>query len=463
MSINHLTLYKGLWLAAALSLFTTLTLPYIGEESIYAVTSQEMCFYQSWFRPLIYGGNYGRPPLYNWLIILLTQWLGLEHVLLAARIVSSMMTIFSSALLYFLVCRLSLKPRLGLLTVSIFLSGDLLMRRGWLAYSDPTYAFFCLSACGFLWLAVHEQRCRYLLIAFLSVNAAFLTKAVTGYVFFVGTLCILWSHKPYRLFLLKPRVLKLQIGLHILSLGLPLAWQLFSGGSHGTGVWIDIKNQFILKDFSAYLRNLIIFPVNIWCRFFPTSLILSGALMVKNTADCKTDMGKEALILRIALGIFLLNILPYWLAPKMRIRYILPLYPFIAIVLACGVWHFRKVCLRWVTISLWATVFVRVVAGIFWFPYYQKHHRGDNQAVAADLVALAGHAPIYTNYGGAIGVSVAAYANTIRLSQGKAPVASPEAHAPKGLMLSHIKEYAGGDLIKTYLVGREPLYLFAQH
>jgi 4-amino-4-deoxy-L-arabinose transferase-like glycosyltransferase len=468
------SLYKGLWLAAALSFFTTLTLPYIGEEAVYTITSQEMYFYQSWFKPIIYGSEYGRPPLYNWLIILLTQWLGLENVLVAARLVSALMSILSSVLLYVLVCQGTENRWLALLSVGIFFSGDLLLRRGWLAYSDPTFAFFCFTACSCLWLSVHKKQCRYLCIAVLAMNAAFLTKAITGYIFFFGTACILFFYKPYRSFLLKPRMLYLQVILQILSLCCPLGWHfLFSEGMHGTGVIKDIQNQLVLLDISEYLRKLVVFPFDVWLRFFPTSFIVAGFLIFRwrkqkrqfkpllNLGDA--GLTQEQRFFRITLGIVLLNTLPYWLAPQMRIRYILPLYPFIAILFAYGVWRFEKACLSWVTVGLLCTVILRFVLGFLWFPYYEQRYRGDNQAVAADIVQRAAKKPIYTNYGGSIGVIVAAHVNALRLTTGDAPVLFPEDTLPAGLLFSDIPNYQAGELVKTYQLGRTSLYLFTQH
>lgn len=465
--------YKGLWLAAVLSFFTTLNLPYIGEEAVYTVTSQEMWFYQSWFKPIIYGSDYGRPPLYNWLILFMTQWLGLERVLLAARLVSAVMSILSSGLLYLLVYQLTTNRRLALLSTTILFSGDFLLRRGWLAYSDPTFSFFCFGACACLWLSVHKKQCRYLCVAILCANAAFLTKAVTGYIFFFGTACILLFYKPYRTFLLDARILRLQAVLLLLSFCFPLAWHLwFSDGMHGTGVVKDIQNQFVLLNTFEYVQKLIFFPLDVWLRFFPTSLILSAFLIIQRgkqnltqgellDTNGATIIQKQQLF-RISVGIVLLNILPYWIAPQMRIRYILPLYPFIAIVLACGVWRAGKACFYWVTVGLLSTVILRFILGCFWFPYYEQRYRGDNQAVAADIVRVAGKKPVYTNYGGSIGVSMVAYINMLRLSTGDSPVLFPEAMSPKGVLFSDVFDDSVGDLVKTYQVGRTPIYLFVE-
>ena len=65
-----------LYAAAALSLFTTLTLPYIGEEAVYTITSLEMRLNHDYFVNTLYGTNYGRPPFLNWRIIPLAEVMG---------------------------------------------------------------------------------------------------------------------------------------------------------------------------------------------------------------------------------------------------------------------------------------------------------------------------------------------------------------------------------------------------
>jgi hypothetical protein len=67
-------------------MYTTLGLPYIGEEAVYTITSLEMRLNHDYFVTTLYGTNYGRPPLLNWLIIPLAEMLGWDRMLLASRL-----------------------------------------------------------------------------------------------------------------------------------------------------------------------------------------------------------------------------------------------------------------------------------------------------------------------------------------------------------------------------------------
>lgn len=461
------------WLSmlAILSMFTTLHLPYIGEESVYAISTQEMWYYDSWIKPLLFGSPYTRPPLFNWVILVFTHWLGIDQVMIAARLAAITMTALTSLVLYWLMQQLTKERTLALLSVAIYLSGDLLLRRGWLAYADPAFAFFCFSSCALLWVSVHNQRIWMLALAYLALNAGFLSKAITVYVFFFATQAVLVFHPPYRAFLKQGRVLFLQVGLLLCGLILPISWHILLEDPEqyqSATVLVDILNQFSFEDVS-YFKKLLVFPLDVWLRFWPTSLIVLFFLFRGLSPAFNNDNKR---ILKFTAAIVLVNILPYWIAPQMRIRYLLPLYPFIAMFLACLIWQLKESsksikCLTWVTRGLLATIVLRVALGLFWFPYYELRYRGDAKAVAEDMVAFAGEKPIYCNYASSFWLNVIAYANTARFKQGKPPIIGLNEKLPKGLFLTNTEDYREkdleGKLEKTYILGRTPLYLHMQY
>ncbi|MEY3182191.1 MAG: hypothetical protein RLZ35_176, partial [Pseudomonadota bacterium] len=219
-----------------------------------------------------------------------------------------------------------------------------------------------------------------------------------------------------------------------------------------------------------YLKKLIVFPCEVWLRFFPTSLILAVFLFIKwrqKTACCgftKTlkAMMQEERLFYLSVGIVLVNILPYWLAPQVRIRYILPLYPFIASILAYLVLACDKKCVDWVIKGLCCTVILRYIVGFWWFPYYEQRYRGDNQAIAEKIVALAQEKPIYTDDGGSIGLSVAAYVNTLRFSQGAAPVQFADPVLPLGILFSDKPIHTNALPVNIHQSGRTSVYVFLQ-
>lgn len=104
---NSTRTWWWLYAAAALSFATTLTLPYIGEEAVYTITSLEMRLNHDFLVNTLYGANYGRPPLLNWLIIPLAEMMGWERVLLASRLIAAVATVATGLVLAWLTLNLT--------------------------------------------------------------------------------------------------------------------------------------------------------------------------------------------------------------------------------------------------------------------------------------------------------------------------------------------------------------------
>jgi len=450
-----------IWLLAGISLLTTLTLPYMGEEGVYTVTSQEMWYHREWLKPIFYGASYGRPPFYNWLIMPVANALGWPQVLVASRLISAMMTMLTSGLLFVLVYRVTQRNTLlALLSATIFLSGDVLFKRGWLAYADPTFGFFCFLACAGVWLAVEEARLWWLVLAVFGVVAAFLSKALTAYGFFFGAqLVLFWKHRQGG-WLLNPSVLVLQA----VALLFPVFWNIaVTEGAHGSGMLLDIWHQMAILDVRAYVVKLLSFPFVLWVQFLPVSLIVAGIVgwyWARGGRGPAEGIGsREHALFSMALGILLINALPYWIAPQMRIRYLLPLYPFIAMMLAYGVWVHREKALKLVTGVLMVSVIARFGLGFWGYPYYERQYRGDYRAVAQAMIDLAQGRPIYTDYTSAIGISVVANINALRMPE-MPPVSGIRAEAKTGLFFTNHREVMRGRFLREIVVGRTSLYLF---
>src|SRR5262249_35387372 len=152
----------------------------------------------------LYGQNYGRPGLYPLAIHILGDLIGHQHILITARLITAFATLLTGAALAWLIRKLFNDPLFAAFGAVVFLSGDVLLQRGWLAYSDPLFALFTFGAMAFLWVATEERRSVLLLLAALCLVCSFLTKVPTGYVNYAVLLAILiWRH-PNRTFLFTP-------------------------------------------------------------------------------------------------------------------------------------------------------------------------------------------------------------------------------------------------------------------
>ncbi|CAB3776803.1 ArnT family glycosyltransferase [Pararobbsia alpina] len=450
------TLWRWLVVAAVLSFVPSLFFPYVGEEGVYTISTLEMWHGHFWSNPLLYGGAYGRPPFLNWVILPIAMVLGPEHVLVASRLVAAGATVLTAAALLGFARGIGATTRHAALAVLVFLSSDALLYHGWLAYSDPLFALLTFGAMGCVLLAARCEKAAPLALAAALVTAAFLTKALTAYVFVAATwLVVFVRHRESRATLLKPFALL----CYAVAIAAPLVWFHFNGGGgrgiagrDGGAMTADIINKLLPADPRAWLKQIVAFPVETFCRFLPvTAVVAYGAIRDRAAARegaCRWD----GTITCAAL----LNFLPYWLAPQSSIRYILPLYPFIAYYLAGRLARMSAPSVRIAVCFIAGVIALKYVAMVG-FPFYQTKYRGNAAAVAKDVAAIAGQDPIYTDDPSSVGLSIAGNVDALRWPS--APLTWLPRDPRDGWILTREPGKPGTAIAMTERLGRETFYL----
>jgi len=384
------------WLAlfvilAALSLYCTLFLPYVGEEAVYTISSYEMWFHHNYLINTLYGYFYGRPPLLNWLIIPLSNWMGWSHMLLASRIVSAVSTTLVVFLSFWFVRRLTKDFHFALLCTAIYLTGDLLFTLGWLAYADPLLSLFIFASIVFLWLGVEEKRNGFFLLAIIALSAAFLTKALSPYWFYgIAGLVLLLFHKN-RAFFFRPA----SIVIHLLALTVPFLWNHFADPRYFQAMWNEAANTAFSPSLGKYIYQVIVGqPVNLLLRLAPISLLALFYYFkkVKGQGDTKFRS-----ITQLAFWIALLNFAVCWFAPRWpEARYYMPVFPLMAMCMAYVIWNAGDKALK-ITGSLLLLTLV-LKAGYIGMLYYRYEHvEPDYRAEAKDVVKTVGNMSIYAD------------------------------------------------------------------
>lgn len=448
---------KPFWVcfaAAQLSFITTLWLPYQGEEAVYTITSMEMAFRGEWISPIFYGENYGRPPLLNWILIPLGHYFGWDNILIISRLVTAIATLLTSLLLVGLGSRLFPQRNLGLLAALIYMSGDVLFRRGWLAYADPLLSLFVLGAFVALWIAVEEKKNTFLALAVLSLIASFLTKALTGYLFYGIAVGVFFTRREYRKFLLNPTAILLQ-GIGLLF---PLIWNIWiSNGAHGSVMVNDILARLNLNNLVSYCLKVTLFPLDTFVRWLPVSGVILYFWIKEKKRSSFFKILKQEKILPIV-WITILNYLPYWFSPEFHTRYLLPLYPLLSFLMAYLILEIRtekiKLVLVWISIA----ILLRYLIGIFGFPYYQHHYRGNYQAVAKDILNITKNKPLFTSSSSAVGLSVTAYIDMAKMPN--SVLTYPKAYW-QGYLITDSSDIPNTQIVKTYQMGSHKLYLIS--
>lgn len=376
---NHTTLVsKTLFSLLILAYLPTIFFYYIGEEANYTIMSMEMFQHHQYWHVYALGGEGGRPPLYNWLMIPLSQLLGWSHVLMAARIITISATFGTAWGLGWLAHELWPRPNTAGIAATLYLlTLDILYYRGWLAYADPLFAFFMVWSMAYLWVACRQQNLTKIFGAMIFIFLSYLTKVFTAYVFLGSVWLILLTHKPYRAFLLKPST----IFIYLLGLT-PLAGWMYWVGSHDSLQisWqaSDLKHKtthFI--DLVSYLRKLFQFPISIMIGLLPSSAICFRYLW-KNRNNALT------LEQKLLLGMFGINFLPYWLAPDSATRYVLPVFGFMVLGATYVILNTetRSFSPRWPKLITG----LGLISNGLLFPLYQHYVRGHNYEVMAQNI-----------------------------------------------------------------------------
>ena len=407
--LSNSTFLMLIVLLAGFSFFLTLALPSVGEEGVYTNITLEMMYNNDYLRPTLYGTDYYRPPLFNWLILEITNIFGPAYVVMAARLVTMLATLTTAGLLIWFVRTIFADTQFALLSAAIYLSGDLLFKRGWLAYADSLFALFVLSALIFLWFALERKQSLWFIAAGLSLCCGFLTKVHTIYLFYaVAGLVLMYKHQN-RALLFSP----LSWVVHLLAIVFPFAWAIYVKDGNTD---IDATANYSLTllqwpGFFNYITHVLIaYPLNLFLRFLPVSLI-AIVMCYKLRSSLKSHYEYQKI--NIIFWIVLLNLLPYWLAPSSTIRYILPVYPFIALLIAYVVWLAGAASRQLAIQLLIVGVVLKYAFAIWWLPYEHNVYRGNALAVAADILQHAGNDNLYINDSSSAGLRLAVELNKL--------------------------------------------------
>lgn len=444
-----------LYILAAAAFLPVLRFQYVGEEAIFPLVSLEMWFRGEWLRQVLFGENPQHNPLFNWVVIVLCQLVGWEQMLGVARSVTIAATVSSGLVLAWLTQRVSGDRQFAAFAAVVYLMiGDVVLYRGWLAYVDPLFGFFVFSAIACLWVACRERRLPLLALAVAALSAGFLTKALTAYVFYgVAALVFAWERDSRR-FLLSPA----SLAIHAAGAAAVVIWYgvVPGGGGQGIRMFREIVDKLSPTDVAQYAVKLLAYPLQTFVKIAPAGLL--AAYYVWKRGNAAAD-GAPAF--RIAVAIAVLNYLPYWLAPQSHTRYLVPIYPFAALICAYLIWNARPaavaVTLRW----FWGLLAVKLVLVAALFPYYQKAYRGENYHLAARAILerSAGH-PLYTTNDSASGLSVSANISVLRLPA--APLTFPPAQWESGFVISYRPNPQWGRVVAEYRLGGNNLYLLCR-
>ena len=444
------------YLWAVLCFIPTLFFYYVGEEGVFTLNSMEMWQRQEFMSTVMYGsigGGGGRPPLFNWLMIPVANGIGWENVLVASRIVTVAATWGTSLIIAWLAQQLWRENLVSWMAALLYLvTADVLLYRGWLSYADPLFAMFVVLAIALAWVAC--LRSSYLLLAgaMLAVFAAFLTKALTAYVFLGVGLLVFLRDAGFRRFLLRPQAW----AIYSFALLLPLLW--FKLGTHDAAqhskMFGDIIGKLSLADVGKYLIRLVVYPLDRFVRLLPSSLFVGYFLLRKREAIFKQHPAVATSLLLV-----LLNFLPYWIAPHGGSSYVLPIYPFLALPAAYLVVRQAGVLAvkRWVL----GMLMLGTMLNLFAYPYYQRVVRGENyRQMALEIIDKYGQYPLYASNVSSVGLSVVASIDSLQFD--KPALIWPPTDFKDGIVIAYAPDDVPGKLLRKLQVDNDAVFLICR-
>ena len=357
------------------------TYQFRNEESLRTVIAYEMFKSSNYAQPYLLGEPYyNKPPLFNWLIVLYSQFLGWSKI--TGRAVSLTFLVLCSLLLVIFTQYLFRNLKLSLLSALIFITfGNVLFFYGYLAEIDMTFTFFVFSlmVCAHMW---SEKGSIFWVLAtgFLTGLGA-LTKGLPSYAFYGFTLLALGLYKKdFGMIFSKKAMLS-----HLVSLLLPTFWIL---NTHDPVLYL--KTLFY-ESFSrvadgnfSRLRHMITFPLLAFKDTLPNSFLFLIAiyfLLKHKKLDFPHPLKKLFLL-------FFINYLPYLISNSAG-RYILPLYPLLAIMFSYYISralenvNYKKIFYTIIGLALIS----RVLYGFFFFPYYNERE-SSRKVIATKIIRV---------------------------------------------------------------------------
>ncbi|MDQ6973862.1 MAG: hypothetical protein Q9M10_03175, partial [Mariprofundaceae bacterium] len=312
------------------------------------------------------------------------------------------------------------------------------------------FLFFIFSSTVCIWLAAQFQKVHWYALAVILINLAFLTKALTAYAFCFSTLLIVaYGFQSWRFFL-RPINILLSTGIIIA----PFFWASMHGSgasSTSSSLIHDIAMRFTSIDLLHYLKHLITFPIEFVARMAPVSLVLIYFMM-------KQKPNIESNIIRMIGAIFIINYLPYWLAPFSNMRHVVPLYAWASLALTYFLLQYNFKAQKAAIIAISIILFLKIPFSLWGLPFLkEKDVSQDFRLAATDILKQTGnHALIRQSSVTFVGFALTAYINEIQSSQDNIHFFSHHDHHV--YIIAH-EPLHGTRTIKTYTLFGTPTYL----
>ncbi|SNZ16485.1 ArnT family glycosyltransferase [Hydrogenobacter hydrogenophilus] len=365
---------------AILSLLPNLnTYEFRNEEALRLTVAYEMFKNSNYAQPYLLGEPYyNKPPLFNWLIVLCSYFLGWSE--LTGRAVSITFLVLCLLLLVAFTQYLFRNLELSLLSALVFLtSGNVLFFYGYLAEIDITFTFFVFSlmVCAYMWS--QKDSIFWAFATGFLTGLSFLIKGFPAYAFYGLTLLALSVYKRDTSLLFGRKAFL----AHATSFVLPTFWIV---NTHDPLLYLknllyESLSRVKERDFSR-VHHLITFPILTFKDTLPNSLLFLIALyLLLRQKELKFPPQ-----IRVMFIMFFVNYLPYLFSNSAG-RYVLPLYPLLAVMSSYYIYsalekgNYKRIFY----VSILLTIILRALYGSVFFPYYNERE-SSRKSIAMKMI-----------------------------------------------------------------------------
>ena len=350
------------------------------EEPRRAIIAYEMWFAGNLHQPTLFGEPYfNKPPLFNWLAILASHIFGWAEM--TVRSLSLTFTILTALLTYVTAKTIFQDPTLSRLSALAYVTfADILFHYGWIGEIDATVAFFVLGIIVCQWWAFETHNDWQVILSGLMTGLTFFLKGFPAYAFFGLTmLSLAVFHRRYLDVLRWPF-----LTASAASLMLPLLWILFTDAP---GAYLE---RLFHESFSRvtgsnrigeFFLHLLSYPLLNVKQLLPLSLVVPFVFWKE-----RPRLAREVKCLLLILA---LNYLPYWLSVGSRGRYIVPLFPLLAMVFAFVIHNAEERVKRLSLLLLAVFIAGRFIYGLIGFPLMMER-RGSIRAIGEEIARKVG-------------------------------------------------------------------------
>jgi 4-amino-4-deoxy-L-arabinose transferase-like glycosyltransferase len=333
------------------------------------------------FQPTVLGELYfNKPPLFNWLILLCSKVFGWNT--LTPRIVTLCFTLATTLTVYLASLRLTGNRKASALSALIFLTfADVLFWYGWMAEIEMALTFVTTAMILSLYMFFESGRRIYLVAGGLLCGLGFSLKGFPALAFFGLTLLSLsLIYRRFSVLLSKEALLTYCLAFLVSAWWIPLSEEPLT---YVKTLWRESFSRVeATRNLKDTLIHLLTYPLLNLKQTLPASAVFLFLVLKERVLPAPR---LRPLVLLVAV-----NYLPYLISPEARGRYVLPLFPLVALIMGDTIARSAgPKTLRLLLVLISASVVLRVLYGAAVLPYVEKVG-GDPERLAEKVLSLAG-------------------------------------------------------------------------